>query len=365
MLNKILLYSLLLMVPGIVGSGCLGGNSGSLAPVAPVSQGSTTTTLGASASSLVLAVNDTSLSASLTGSPRTITLTNTGIAVATSVATTVSPALPAGSTMTSTCGSDLAASASCTIILTPGPTPSAAPGDTNPTPVTLTVAGTNTNTLSLPIEVLSYGSVHQAGYAFAIDDTTPSTGSIGGKVVALTDQASDNGNGIAWSVGSSGGAVFDDIPGIYQSSTVPNDACNGAVDGACTSAVIVAYYAPPQTNPAIIRSQYAAGLCSAAIGGFSDWYLPAICEMGYDRIGVGSSCGSQGAPTMQNMQSSLVDNGDMAGLSPGYYWSSTENAGLPYLFVFFQQFVSAGGGYQTYASKDTPYGVRCARVMTH
>jgi len=359
-LRKIFPYFLLLMVPGMVGSGCFGGSSSSSAPnPVPTSQGPTTPTLSASASSLALAVNDPALSASLTGSPRTFTVTNTGGAAATSVAFSLSPALPTGTTISpANCG-ELAPAASCTITVTPGATPS-------PTPVFLAVAGTNTNTLSLSIEVLSYGSVHQAGYIFAIDDTTPSTGNIGGKVAALTDQAPDYPNGIIWSSNgnsaSSGDAVFDNILGINESSTTPSSACNGSLDGACDSQVIASFYSPP--NSAINRSYYATGLCSANIGGFTDWYLPAICEMGYDVYGTGSGCGTAAVPTMQNMQTSLVDNGGNVAGFADYYWSSTEHSGSPDT-VSFAQYMNPGNPQNFSNSKDFRFGVRCVRAITN
>ena len=363
-LKKIFPYFLLLIVPGIVGSGCFGGSSSSSAPnPVPTSQGPPTPTLSASASSLALAVNDTALSASLTGNPRMFTVTNTGGDAATSVAFTISPALPIGSFITTTC-SDLAPAASCTITVTPGATPSAVAGGTNPTPVTLTVAGTNTNTLSLSVEVLTYGSVHQAGFIFAIDDTTPGTGSIGGKVAALTDQANPFFSpGIIWSSNGNGPSssdqANDDIPGVYEASTTPADACNGNRDGACNSRVTIAFYSAP--NPAINRSYYAAGLCSANIGGFTDWYLPTICEFGYDAGGNAAGCGSQVSPIMQNMRTSLMDNGGNVAGFADYYWSSTEASGSP-LWAFYAYMPFP---YQSYADKSNQLGVRCARAVTN
>ncbi len=326
------------------------------------------TTLSASVSSLALSVNNTGLSANLTGNPRRITLTNTGSTPAKSVGYAASPALPAGTTISpANCG-DLAPAATCILTITPGATASAATGDTNPTPVTLTISGTNTNILVPTLNVLGLGSVYQSGYVFAVDDTTPNTGNIGGKVAALTDQAAPYPNGTIWSSNGNGAsnsdAAFDDVPGVYEASTNPPAACNGNLDGACTSQVIVAFYAPPQTNPAVNRSYYAAGLCSAIIAGFPDWYLPAICEMGYDNFSAGTGCGTQGAPTTQNMQSSLVDNGDIGNIF-GIYWSSNEYSPQPSQYGWLQDFTTDGSGGQGPVDKFQPLGVRCARAMTN
>ncbi len=363
-MNKILLYFLLLMLPGIVGSGCLG--SGSSSQADPVSQSSQTATLSASALSLALSVNDTALSASLTGSPRTFSVTNAGGAAATSVAYTVSPALPTGTTISpANCG-DLAPAATCVLTITPGNTASAPRGDTNPTAVTLAIAGSKTNTLSLSIDVLTYGSVHQAGYVFAVDDTAPNTGSIGGKVAALADQAPAYPNGMIWSSNGNGATsadvAHDDIPGTYETST--NPPCNGNLDGACTSGLIVAFYSLPDKNPPVNRSYYAAGLCTATMGGFSDWYLPAICEMTYENGGAGTGCGTRATPTAQNMQYSLAENGNVGSFS-GYYWSSTEFSSLPGAYAFGQYFDSGGDTFQAVVDHQYPLGVRCARAMTN
>lgn len=364
-MKKLLLYILLLLVPGVVGSGCFGGGGSSVeADPAPVSQGPTATTLSASTSALVLSVNDTALSASLTGYPRTFTLTNTGSETARAVAYAVSPPLPSGTTIApANCG-NIAPAASCVLTITPGAIPSAAAGDINPTAIMLAVAGTNTNTLSLPIDVLTYGSVHQSGYVFAVDDTTSTTGSIGGKVAALSDQAAPYPAGVMWSSDGNGGTVYDAIAGIYETSTDPPDACNGRVDGACNSRAIIAFYSPPQTTPAIDPSSYAAGRCSGTIGNRSDWYLPAICEMGYDSPGFGTGCGTRAAPTAQNMHYSLAENGNIGNFSV-YYWSSTGYSALPDQYAHYQVFDAVGGIYQGAGTKFYSLGVRCARAMTN
>ncbi len=232
----------------------------------------------------------------------------------------------------------------------------------------MTIAGTNTNTLTSSINILEYGSVYQSGYVFAIDDSTPNTGSIGGKVAALTDQAVPSPNGIIWSSnGNSGGAgdvVYDDIPGIYETATNPPDACNGNADGTCDTQVIAGYYSSPTPiNP----SYYAAGVCKQTLGGYSDWYLPAICEMGYDPSSLsGSGCGTAASPAIQNMQSNLVDNGNIGGLGHDYYyWSSTESSANPVAFAFYENFGDGGGSLQSLGNKNLQIDVRCARAMTN
>ena len=64
---------------------------------------------------------------------------------------------------------------------------------------------------------------------YAFDDTTPNTGSVGGKVATTSDQAAAYPNGIVWSSnggtgGGSGGfdsvdVSYDTLPGIDETST--------------------------------------------------------------------------------------------------------------------------------------------------
>ena len=126
--------------------------------------------------------------------------------------------------------------------------------------------------------------------------------------------------------------------------------------GQCDTAVIDALYS--SASP----TDYAAGFCSATIGGLTDWYLPAICELGYD---TSSGCGTPSAPTLQNMQSSLVDNGNMSGFDfANYYRSSTAYAAIPNNFGWMQVFEPSGASLRSGAVKSTQLNVRCARAMT-
>ena len=112
------------------------------------------------------------------------------------------------------------------------------------------------------------------------------------------------------------------IADIYTSAPQ----CNGATDGFCNTGAILYFYNQfitnntsaiggslkytPTAGPTNI-TYYAAGLCTQTIAGYTDWYLPAICEMGYG-IQLDNVCGFQGTPTLQNIQSSLIDTGGLS-----------------------------------------------------
>lgn len=253
-----------------------------------------------------LGLSHSSLGLKISGNARTLTITNTGLVTANSVNYSASPALPAGTSITVApdCVA-IAPGGTCLFTINPGATPSATPGAANPTPVTLSIYGSNTDTVTSAINILAYGSVYQSGYVFAFDDTTPNTGSVGGKVASLVNQSTS--------------IVFDATPvavgGIHEGSVAGVNSCNGRYDGFCDTGRIIA---AEGTN----YTAYAAGLCKATIGGYSDWYLPSICELGYSAA---PNCGTMASPLIQNMQSNLADNGNIGVLmNNNYYWSSTE-----------------------------------------
>ncbi len=322
----------------------------------------TATTLVASLSNLALVANDTATNPALTGSPRQIVFTNSGSDTAHDLAVNVS-SLPSGTTVSSnTCGATLAASSSCVLTITPGTTATSdgsnpCTSGTAPVPTVISLSGTNTNTVTTNVVVLSYGCIYQGGYLFAVDDSTPGTSSIGGKVASLADQAGAFPSGIVWGSDSGGSVNFVNIPGITEISTTISDNCNGATDGACNTTEIVDHY------NLINISFYAAGVCQQTINTFSDWFLPSICELGYDTSTNGTSCGTSVSPTLQNMQTSLVDNGSLNILS-GFYWSSTQWSVSPTNQVWTQFFANAGGSAQTAASKGLLVGVRCIRSLS-
>lgn len=349
------------------------------------------------------------------GAARTLTITNTGAAAALNVTYTFSPALPSGTTISPISCGTIAPSDICVLTITPGAIPSAAPGDMNPVPITLNISGSNTNTLNSALTILTYGSVYQDGYVFALDDTAANTGSVDGKVVTTTDRAAVS-PGIVWSSNGASGHTSnmsrDLLPGIDEistssslgsplytpdftssfSSTYTNtnpftqqsfSACNGAFEGQCNTKNILAFYNKLVTNynsstpvpPKFTASAgptnlayYAAGLCSGNFDNHADWYLPAICEMGYAQNHFGTGCGvPPSPPTLQNIQSSLVDYAEL-NLLTGFYWSSTEGSNLPLYNAWAQSFASSGGSGQFYSfrqGKGTQFGVRCSRALTH
>jgi hypothetical protein len=331
-------------------------------------------TLTPSVSSLALSVACASpneecavVNPALTGKSRQITLTNTGSIDATNVAVNIS-GLPKGTKISNTtCKGTLTASDSCTVTITPGPVASADADKKPCTSGTVPKAGEILITADggliskINTSVLGYGCIYQGGHIYSVDDHDSLINhSIGGKVAALADQARAYPKGIIWSTNghgrNSGDVDYFNIPGIYENTTKP---CHGAADGACNSKRILEHYSAAPV------SYYAAGLCTTPIDGYSDWYLPAICELGYDNqcAKSGSPCGTSDAPNVQNMQSNLVDRGNIGALS-GYYWSSTGHASVPLFYAWFHNFSAKGESFQLYDFKLNQFGVRCARNLT-
>lgn len=368
------------------------------------------TTLTSSVSTLVLSVGDVGLSAALTGTPRHITIINNGSIQATNVSIAY-PVWPTGASASSNCGGALAAGQSCTITVTPGidSTSNCGSAGIAPTPGTITVTADDAPTTTIDAVILSYGCIYQSGYVYSIDDTLPTSGSIGGKVIALTDQVPTVPGSIWSSNGTPGtNASFDIIPGIDETSTTSSgsptysafttdfnnnydtsinpapgsawfSACNGRSDGACNTSNILTLYNTYITNHGVggtpytlssgptASSSYAAGSCTQTIGGYSDWYLPAICE-----LGGGASCAAQTPNVVDNLPSLIGDTSSGtpgtscvygANCLAGEYWSSTELASSANTSAWFESFSSAGS-YQLDNGKSIQYAVRCSRVLT-
>ena len=349
--------------------------------------------LQVSPSLLGLSVNDPTTIPPLTGNPRSFTITNSGPYTVTGLTVgPPAPALPTGSSVIGdTCtGTSLEPGGTCTLTIRPGSNASNGASGAScatgiaPIPSVFSISASNAATVSTAsVDVLSYQCIYQGGYIYSVDDTTSKTGSIGGKVAALENQAA-----ALWSSDGAGNPSFNAIYGISEISTtgtanpsqvtIPPSApgqpitgqvaCNGKTDGACDTNNIVTYYnanrAAGGEAPTPL-TQYASGLCKASIGGYTDWYLPAICEMG--PVSNGSGCVS-GTPNMvTNLSSLLLNSCTGTSCLNGVYWSSTEYSGQPDGFVWYQDF-EPGFSNQGFVIKGfllpNTLAVRCSRALT-
>lgn len=352
----------------------------------------------------------------LTGKPRKIIIHNKSSDIATNV-TVTSSGLPSGTSITSnTCNGTLLAGGSCTIIVTPGEVASSdCTAGTAPLAGTVMVNADGGLLTSISVYVLSYACQYQGGFIYAVDDTTPNTGSIGGTVVALSDQRASS-SGIIWSSNGSGGTGLDksldiipwiaDMPtsndSYYQAYTTFNtiysntkthpfpspwsfEKCEGGYDGKCNSGNILALYNTYITNYGIDyilstgptnHEYYAAGICadyaidssgnSPCITGtcYDNWYLPAICEMGPKESSTPNTGCAVGTQNIFDNLLQLIGN-SCSGIYciKGSFWSSTEYASSPNDTAWYQTFTSSGGS-QEAQLKYFPVGVRCSRPLT-
>jgi predicted RNA-binding protein with TRAM domain len=276
--------------------------------------------------------NSTTVTASSTGtipvngSYGSITITNTGT---TYTAYNVSAMLPggwSGVTQDSSNCAALAPNDTCTLTFT-STTPYVAQGN-------------------IPISGDNIVSAPTVAMAFTIDGYL--VFSVPTASTALVLASSDASSSQAW------GPSYVAIAGITETSTSPP--CNGATDGACDTAQIVAYYGTPLTG-------YAAGLCDEITSDNSGtvamrtWYLPSICELGGAGQGAGCSSG------MANIDANLVQLGFSGLNSP--YWSSTEFAATPTLYAWAEYFTTGGASFQLAINKAAQFGTRCVRSMTY
>ncbi|MDR3443136.1 MAG: fibronectin type III domain-containing protein [Legionella sp.] len=294
------------------------------------------------------------------GASRVITFTNNSGSSVT-VKAVQPPTLPAGATLDSSSLDDctnlptLASGESCTITINPGATPTSTSGCidavTLPTPGVVTV-DTSLDSVSANIFILGYGCQYQEGYIYTIDDAAPFTNSIGGKVASLSDQSTVN---TVWSAGFITIWGIDDISTVAQPS--PNTSnveaaelipgqlnCDAINDGACATNNIFVTYGP--------GTNYAVGLCKTTISGYTDWYLPSICDLG--NISIGRTC-TDGNNNMQNNIFPIAATNLW-----GTYWSSIEDSTASRSVVWLQ----LPGSNQATAEKNNPFEIRCVRALT-
>ncbi|MBN9227048.1 beta strand repeat-containing protein [Legionella steelei] len=308
------------------------------------------------------------------GAPRTITVTNTNL-----VPTTIgsisgpTPALPgsgsgAASITSNNCLTTLLPGASCTVTVDPGSAANTSANcTTGPTPSVLTFTPDIGSSVDANILILGYGCIYQSGYLFSIDDTTPTTASIGGIVAALSDQVSPS-TGIYWSPGGIDTPIWGigdrSIPStaFYPSpnATSPYPAilvlgqanCDGPDDGFCNSSNMLTSFSTGNT--------YSAGICQGiSDGGYLDWHLPAMCELGpFNPYSPSSLC----TPGSTNMLDELFLQGIGGLVNNGTYWSSTEASDVA-IFSWNRQFGSPSS--QQLNGKNFTFGIRCARNLAN
>ncbi|CAM2942031.1 InlB B-repeat-containing protein [Legionella worsleiensis] len=291
-------------------------------------------TLSPLTQNLTLSIKSSVSDLPLAGNPRIIRIENTGTVPAVNLQ--VSPTtFPVGTSITNnTCTGTLNAGATCDITITPGSTASAnasavacttAPGSL-PVPTVVTVSADNASPTDINVLLLGQGCIYQGGYVFAVDDTTPNTGSIGGKVAALTDEPYSL---YQWAV-------------LYDDTTA-----NNLLDGLANTNALAT---PVGQYPA------AQSCLNKVDQGFADWYLPAICELGrFVGINTNAGCGLSRANLYTSLH--LKSLGGFAGVT---YWSSTEYSGNMFYSAWAQFF---GYGDQYYDGKNLGRQVRCIRAI--
>ncbi|RKP55802.1 hypothetical protein D7S86_11335 [Pararobbsia silviterrae] len=169
---------------------------------------------------------------------------------------------------------------------------------------------------------MGYGSVYEAGYVFAIDDTTATTGSVGGTVL----QEEDSPTTVQWA------------------ETFTTLDASSLTDGAGNTSTIV--------HALGTLSGYAAPLCTQVTdGNYTDWYLPAIDELDGGTQAAFTILGPLGLP--------VATNGML-------YWSSTEtsvNPGGDAEAVLVDGISTANITSLSYI-KSVYASVRCVRALT-
>lgn len=293
--------------------GCGGGGSTN-ADGSPDSGGNSSSNGGTiEAPPALLAASSAAVVLAASGSARALKLSNLGTVTAEALELRVT-GLPSGTTAHSGCPTELPPDASCLVLIRPGTRPSAEPEALAPVPAKLTFRGSNTHVIDVDVSVITYGSFHQGGLVFALDDRTAITSSVSGKVVASADSTPS----VHWSPSAT------EVAGVSDNAVAGASSCNGAVDGQCNTARILAQFSSGGRN-------FAAAQCAdSREGGFADWYLPALCEMGYSAEGVGSGiCGTETVPLVpDNVRSRLYD-ANMKRFFPSRYWTSTQSSANP------------------------------------
>ena len=304
--------------------------------------------------------------AALTGNARTFTIANAPTNAATGLSVS-SSGLPSGTSVTNTtCTGSITAGGTCTVTITPGSVPSSSGGTLcstgiAPTPATITVSANNAPSVTTDVVVLTYGCQYQSGYVYSVNDLTPPTGSVGGKIAALSDSVAGT---TTPSIATPNWGGF----GCDIGSDLWDSAIQGANDGSINSSATVSalttnYSSSPCTlGSPVALDDYAAGRCSQYTTP-SDagliWYLPSICELS----GSSPSNNCTDGTTSMLYQLRLLSPAVGGFVNTGYYWSSTEVDGpVAAIVAWYQRFSS--GGSQSFGNKRILLGVRCSRALS-
>ncbi len=163
-----------------------------------------------------------------------------------------------------------------------------------------------------------------------MEDATPNTQSIDGKVAALTDEEESPGDFIfRWAT-------------LYD-----NTAADSITDGLSNTNALAT---PVGQYPA------AQACLNKRNQGLADWFMPAICELGrFSGLGSDAGCGT----TNPNLYSTLHTNG-LGGFASGNYWSFTESSSFPTGDAWVQGF---GDGSQSEDFKGANRRIRCVRTF--
>ncbi|MBA4697091.1 MAG: fibronectin type III domain-containing protein [Legionella sp.] len=251
-------------------------------------------------------------------------------------------------------------------------------------PRTITITMQSGATATANVYVVSYGCQYQSGYIFDINDSTPLTDSIGGKVATASDQAT----AVNWSDVGPNSTQYLPIWGIGSNSTInapaPNDTtpapnnttlvngqlnCSGGFDGACNSNNIRVFF-PASTAPFNSTAAYCGQIlnefgntCTSAGGScYQDWYLPSICELGV--VGSGGEDAGCSSNPISSIWSNLFTQSFLGGLTNNTYWSSTESPSGPKGFAWEQSYSVGPSTLQAISVKGVGYNVRCVRLLT-
>jgi hypothetical protein len=304
------------------------------------------------------------------GVSRTINVTNTSAnEITLSSEPIVAPDFPEGTTIESgksACekGKILAANGgSCTITIRPGAMASSnCTTKTKPEPSVITMKTTQAEiVVSAKVMVLGYGCIYQGGYVFSIDDSTPETRSIGGKVVQTTDRFFET----FWSEDGISVWGIDDTSTMNHPSPTSNKAilktgqlsCDAMNDGACATNNIIKQY----------QSGTAAHTCMGLINGHIDWYLPSVCELGFldpsqDDFSIDS------IPSLNQINTCAIDSTSILhqladlDFKADLYWSSTQSSESSETLAWAVPPASIGN--QLLTKKSLKHGTRCIRSLT-